>query len=189
MTGVLAYPRAATAAIIAGCVLLVARPPLLRAGPDPTTILVVVFVALLIAGATWPAPAEVSPEPGTVAPGLQLGALAIGIGAFALGRVLGGGHAPAPFAVRVVVLNSLAAVAEEAFFRRLVYGGLLPGGAAVAVGGSALLFALVHVTVYGVWVLPIDLAAGLVLSWQRLATGSWRVPALTHVVANVLVVI
>jgi hypothetical protein len=38
-------------------------------------------------------------------------------------------------------------------------------------------------------VLPIDLAAGLVLSWQRWASGSWRVPAVTHVLANVLVVI
>jgi hypothetical protein len=46
----------------------------------------------------------------------------------------------------------------------------------------------VHVTVYGAWVLPIDVAAGAILSWQRWATGSWAVPAITHVVANVLVV-
>lgn len=51
-----------------------------------------------------------------------------------------------------------------------------------------MLFAVVHVTVYGAWVLPLDLAAGLVLSWQRWATGSWGVPAVTHVVANLLVV-
>jgi membrane protease YdiL (CAAX protease family) len=114
--------------------------------------------------------------------------VALGIGAFAAGRLLGG-HSPSPATVRLVALNSLAAVAEEAFFRRLAYRALLPGGAAVAVAGSASLFALVHVTVYGFWVLPIDLAAGLVLSWQRWATGSWAAPALTHVLANVLVVI
>jgi membrane protease YdiL (CAAX protease family) len=83
----------------------------------------------------------------------------------------------------------LAAVAEEAFFRRFVYDALLPGGATLAVVGSALLFALAHVTVYGWWVLPIDLAAGFVLSWQRWATGSWKVPAVTHVLANLLVVL
>ena len=64
-----------------------------------------------------------------------------------------------------------------------------PSGPVLAIAGSALLFALVHITVYGAWVLPIDLAAGVVLGWQRWATGSWRAPAITHVIANVLVVI
>ena len=114
---------------------------------------------------------------------------AVGVAAFVLGRLVGGGHAPQPLALRVVALGSLAAVAEEVFFRHFVYDTLLPGGAALAVVGSAVLFALVHVTVYGWWVLPIDLAAGLVLSWQRWTTGSWKVPAVTHVLANLLVVL
>jgi len=115
--------------------------------------------------------------------------LGVGLAAFLLGRFVGGGHAPQPLALRVVALGTLAAVAEEAFFRHFVYDALLPNGAAVAVVGSALLFALVHVTVYGWWVLPIDIGAGLVLSWQRWATGSWTVPAVTHVLANLLVVL
>ncbi len=41
-------------------------------------------------------------------------------------------------------------------------------------------------TVWGWWVLPLDLAAGLILSWQRAATGRWAVPAATHVLANTL---
>jgi membrane protease YdiL (CAAX protease family) len=115
--------------------------------------------------------------------------LGIGVAAFLLGRLIGGGDAPQPLALRVVALSSLAAIAEEVFFRHFVYDALLPGGAALAVLGSAGLFAVVHVTVYGWWVLPIDLAAGLVLSWQRWATGSWKVPAVTHVLANLLVVL
>jgi len=51
------------------------------------------------------------------------------------------------------------------------------------------LFAIVHVSVYGFAALPIDLAAGLLLSWQRDATGTWTVPAITHVIANALAVI
>jgi membrane protease YdiL (CAAX protease family) len=116
--------------------------------------------------------------------------LALGIGAFAVGRLLSAGT-PAPLEATafVIGLNTLAALAEEAFFRRLVYGALLAGGPAVAVVGSAVLFAAVHVTVYGAWVLPLDLAAGLLFGWQRHATGSWIVPAATHSVANLLVVL
>jgi membrane protease YdiL (CAAX protease family) len=168
----------------AGCVALLARPPLLRASADPTVTLVVLFGALLVAGLTWPARRE------HAVPRATFGvSVAIGIGAFAIGRVLGGGTAPGPVTARLIALNTLAAVSEEAFFRRFLYAVLVPSGAAVAVAGSALLFALVHVTVYGAWVLPIDLAAGALLGWQRWSTGSWRVPALTHAVANLLVVL
>ncbi|HUQ62523.1 MAG TPA: CPBP family intramembrane glutamic endopeptidase [Acidimicrobiales bacterium] len=173
----------------AGCMLLVARPPLLGAVSDPVTVLMLLFVALFAVGVCWPA------EPGAKSVSREQIAwmLALGIATFAVGRVLGGGdapfHTPASAIARLILLNSVAAVAEEAFFRRFVYGTLVPGGAALAVVGSAALFALVHVTIYGWWVLPLDLAAGLVLSWQRWASGSWKVPAVTHVVANILVVI
>jgi membrane protease YdiL (CAAX protease family) len=183
---VLARPRAAVVAGAAGCALLGLRPVLLRDGAHPTATLAVLFVLLLVGGLVWPRHSSVAARVGVSAP---TAVLAVGVAAFVLGRVLGGGHAPQPFALRVVALGSLAAVAEEAFFRHFVYDALLPGGAALAVVGSALLFALVHVTVYGWWVLPIDIAAGLVLSWQRWATGSWKVPALTHVLANLLVVL
>jgi membrane protease YdiL (CAAX protease family) len=83
-------------------------------------------------------------------------------------------------------LNALAAVAEEAFFRRLAYGWFLRWGVTAAVAGSAALFAVAHVTVWGWGVLPLDLAAGLLLSWQRAASGRWSVPAATHVAANTL---
>ena len=179
-------PDSAVAVVTVGCAVLVARPLFL----DSTAEAVALFAALLAIGALWPASRvrfrarswhQIAPETWRV--------LVVGLAAFALGRVIGGGHPPVPFAARFIVLNTLAAVAEEAFFRRLLYGALERHGAALAVAGSTILFALVHVTVYGWWVLPLDLAAGLVLSWQRWATGGWTVPAVTHVVANVLVVI
>jgi len=90
--------------------------------------------------------------------------------------------APAAVAASVV-----AAVAEEAFFRRLVYGWLASSwGAAVAICGSAVAFAAIHVPVYGFAVLPIDTAAGLLLGWQRWVTGGWSASGLTHVVANLI---
>jgi membrane protease YdiL (CAAX protease family) len=168
----------------AGCALLLVRPQLLRASSNPTATIVILFAALLAVGLAWP----VAREP---AVSVRTTVLVVGLGivAFALGRLIGGGTAPTSPTTKIIALNTLAAVAEEAFFRRLVYGALASSGAALAVTGSALLFALVHLTVYGAWVLPIDLAAGLVLGWQRWATGSWRAPALTHATANLLVVI
>lgn len=116
-------------------------------------------------------------------------ALGVGLGAFGVGRLLAVGAVPvAPFVLRSVALNSLAAVSEEAFFRRFAYGLAAVRGPAPAVVTSAAVFAAVHVTVWGWGVLPLDLAAGLVLGWQRWASGGWTVPAATHVAANVLAV-
>jgi membrane protease YdiL (CAAX protease family) len=180
-----AAPRAAVLVAAAGCGGLTARPLLLDiAGAGPAPVLGTLFVMLLAVSVLWPS----SPvaHPGARA----LPVLALGIAAFAAGRLLAAGSPPPMTATAFVIgLNTLAAVAEEAFFRRLVYGALLAGGPALAVIGSAVLFAAVHVTVYGLWVLPLDLAAGLLLGWQRHVTGSWVVPAATHSVANLLVVL
>jgi membrane protease YdiL (CAAX protease family) len=180
---------AAAGVAAAGCALLVVRPLLLRVTSDPTSLLVLLFVVLLAAGVGWPmaAPAEESMT-NTAGPMVAAAVLVAGVAAFAAGRLVGW---PGIAAVsgRFVVLNGLAAVAEEAFFRRFVFGVLQRHGVALSIAGSSLLFAIVHVTVYGMWALPIDLAAGLLLGWQRWATGSWRVPAVTHVVANVLMVV
>jgi membrane protease YdiL (CAAX protease family) len=190
-----AAPRVAVVAAAAGCAALTARPLLLGVGgAGPAPVLTVLFLTLLAVSLLWPPAAPPvpgrAPRPSTVPPGGRAAVLAVGVGAFLVGRVLVAGSPAAPPATAFLVgLNTLAAVAEEAFFRRLVYGALLAGGPAFAVGGSAVLFAAVHVTVYGLEVLPLDLAAGLVLGWQRHATGSWAVPAITHGLANLLVVV
>ena len=170
-----------------GSALLALRPELLRATGSPGPTLVVVFGALLVVGAAGPVAGTVQAD-GTPA-GRRLGVLLLGVGAFALARLVGGGEPPVPGLGAAIALSTLAAVAEEAFFRRFVYGTLASGGVAVAVVGSAVLFAVVHLSIYGPWSLPVDVAAGLLLSWQRLASGSWHVPAVTHALANVLVVI
>jgi membrane protease YdiL (CAAX protease family) len=184
-----AAPRAAVLVVAAGCAALTARPLLLDvAGGRPAVVISVLFVTLLVVSLLWPAPA------GSAAPATSFRAvlpvLAVGIGAFVVGRaLLAGTPPPVPATAFLIGLNTLAAVAEEAFFRRLVYGALVAAGPVAAVVGSAVLFAAVHVTVYGVWVLPLDLAAGLLFGWQRQATGSWTVPAVTHAAANLLVVL
>ncbi|MCA1843875.1 MAG: CPBP family intramembrane metalloprotease, partial [Actinobacteria bacterium] len=157
------------------------------AGGNPAPVLTVLFLSLLAVSVVWAARAGTAPA---VAGRAVLPVLALGIGAFVAGRILvAGSTAPASATALAIGLNTLAAVAEEAFFRRLVYGALRAAGPGAAVVGSAVLFAAVHVTVYGAWALPLDLAAGLLFGWQRHATGSWAVPAVTHAVANLLVVL
>jgi len=149
-----------------------------------TRSLIALFVVLLAVGAGWPMARESRP-PGRIAALILLA----GVAAFTVGRLVGGGRPPVPARPAYLAAVTLAAIAEEAFFRRFVYAVLRPGGVAWAVAGSTVLFAVAHVTVYGWWVFPLDLAAGLILGWQRWATGSWAVPAATHVAANLLVVL
>ncbi len=114
-------------------------------------------------------------------------AVLVGVIAFGAGRWLVGGHAPTTATTFLILTNTLAAVAEEAWFRRLCFGLLAPAGTGFAIVGSTILFAAVHVSIYGYWVVPLDLAAGGLLAWQRSVTGSWAAPAITHVVANLLI--
>ena len=178
----------ASAALVAlGCGALAARPALIAATAHPFEMLVLLFVLLLVVGVAVPLPLVPSrPRVGVPAGPVTL---LIGIVAFGLGRVLVSGHAPVHVTVAVVLANLLAAVAEEVWFRRLCYGLLAPAGPAVAIGGSAVLFALVHVSIYGFWILPLDLAAGVLFGWQRAVSGSCTTPAITHMVANLFVLL
>jgi membrane protease YdiL (CAAX protease family) len=177
VTESIARPTAAIAAMAGVVAVFVAR-PLLPVGTAP---LLATFGLLLLVGAGWPVARD------RRLPGRQvLVPLAAGVLAFALVRSMGGA-VRMPVGTRYAAAIVLAPVAEELFFRRFVYGVLRPGGVALAIGGSTLLFAVAHITVYGWWVLPLDLAAGLILGWQRWASGTWAVPAATHIVANLLI--
>jgi len=127
----------------------------------------------------------------TPSQGAPLGwAVTLGIGVVAVltaGVVAG----PVPDRRVGVLAGGIAVVAgvvEEALFRRVLYDRLLRFGVVVAVGGTAVVFALVHLPAYGVAAMPVDLGAALLLSWQRYASGRWTVPAVTHAIANLLAV-
>ena len=149
--------------------------------PSPEAVFVTAGVGAV--GGLTPAPAAVGDGDGARLPWLW--AVVLGAAPFA---VFAAWFRPLP--VRggwiVVATASVAAAAEELFFRRLVYGWLARWGAAVAVTGAAIGFAAVHVPAYGPGVLPVDLAAGLVFGWQRWSSGTWTAPAATHVLVNLL---
>jgi len=129
-------PRAAVVVVAAGCGVLTARPLLLEvAGIGPAPVLAVLFLCLLAVSVLWPARSGAA---AAIAGRAVLPVLALGIAAFVAGRILAAGSPAAASPMSLVVgLNTLAAVAEEAFFRRLVYGALLAAGPAAAVVGSA----------------------------------------------------
>lgn len=168
--------------VLLGAGLLVLRTSALAATPavaPKVALLVVVYGAIAIASAALAPPAETpNLRPDLV---LALGLLA----AFAAASAAGP-SAPVSGALVVVPLSLLAALAEELLFRGVAYGELRRWGPVAAIAGSALLFALIHLPAYGSAAMPVDLGAGLLLSWQRWASGSWKVPAATHAAANLL---
>jgi membrane protease YdiL (CAAX protease family) len=139
--------------------------------------------------------------------------LAAGLLAVVAAARMAGPAPPLASGRAALILGLLAAVAEEALFRGALYtwiersaavaavaagaagrrrsggslGSALP--AVLAVVLSAVAFALMHLPSYGPAALPVDLGAGLLLGWQRWASGHWTVPAATHAVANLLAVI
>jgi membrane protease YdiL (CAAX protease family) len=120
--------------------------------------------------------------------GPSAGVLGTGLAAVVIARVVVAPAPPIRTTIATTALSVLAAVAEEALFRGAAFRLLERRGAALAVAGSTLVFALIHVPAYGWPAFPVDLGAGLLFSWQRLATGRWSVPAATHAAANLLAV-
>lgn len=173
--------RGTTAVVVAGVMLLLFR-PIALGRPDALFVLGATYV--LVGGLSLAIPVP-RPEPALLHPLLVL---AVGVGAFVLSASVTGPRIPLPFAPHVLALNTLAAVSEEAFFRRFLFGRLARYGPATAILVTALLFAAIHVPIYGMAVLWVDLGAGLLLSWQRWASGRWTTPAATHVLANLLAV-
>ncbi len=173
---------AAPAVVLAGAAILLARPFVDAAPGGRTALFATAYLVIGVAAVSLPGRTAIAPVL-PWAPALALGVLAVAV----VGTL--GPPVPVPWGPAALPLAGLAGVAEEALFRRAAYGWLERFGAPVAVVGSAALFAAVHIPAYGLTVLPVDLGAGLLLSWQRWASGSWTAPAATHVVANALAVL
>ena len=173
---------AATAALIlVAAATLALRPAVLAGHPlspsDRTWLLAVLYLAIGVASLLPP----MSRDHASFSPAA--------VGAIGIAWWTAGPTAPLLIGPAGVLLSLGAAVAEEALFRRFAYGHLRRFGVPAAIGGSALLFALVHIPSYGLAAFPVDLGAGLLFGWQRWAAGTWTVPAATHAAANLLAVI
>ena len=170
--------------VTGGIAFLLARPAL-----GGTAMAVPLLAAgYLVLGAAALAVGTTGGERGARAPLGWMVVLGIGLAGVVGAVAVGGPVADRRVGVVAGGLALVAAVAEEALFRRVLYDRLLRFGVVGAVAGSAVVFALVHLPAYGVAAMPVDLGAALLLSWQRYASGRWTVPAVTHAVANLLAV-
>jgi uncharacterized protein len=184
-TGAVAPRTGAVAAgsgvvVAGGLVFLLARPTLISS-PFGLALLAGGYLLLLVGAVV----VRTRREDGPLGWGVPL---ALGLVAVAGAGVVAGPVAERRVGAVAAGLALLAAVAEEALFRRVLYDRLLRFGVVAAVLGSAVVFALIHLPSYGLAAMPVDLGAALLLSWQRYASGRWTVPAVTHAVANLLAV-
>jgi hypothetical protein len=77
------------------------------------------------------------------------------------------------------------AVAEEMVLRGVLFDAVRGwGGDGWALAATTGLFGLIHVPLYGVGALPIDLAVGLLLGGLRIVSGGVLAPAIAHVIAD-----
>ncbi len=80
---------------------------------------------------------------------------------------------------------ALVAVAEEIALRGALFGAVRSWrGDGVALLATTLVFALIHVPLYGIGSLPLDLAVGLLLGGLRIVSGGVLAPAVAHVIAD-----
>ena len=166
--------------VVLGCALLLMRLRVLTV-PGGARLLLTTAILASVAVASLLVPVPADRARLARWPVLGIGLAGVGTAALAAGRPVA-----FPATAWTIPLSLLAAVAEEALLRRMLYARLAPAGIAVAIAVTAGLFALLHVPLYGWAAFPVDLGAGLLLSWQRWASGTWTVPAATHAAANLL---
>ena len=79
----------------------------------------------------------------------------------------------------------LVAVAEEVMLRGVLWDAVADiAGIEVTLGLTTVVFALIHVPLYGWHALPLDLAVGLWLGGLRLWSGHLAAPAIAHALAD-----
>ncbi len=171
------------AALAAGAAVLLARPAAFGLPWSGALVATATLGVLTLSLSAVRTPAD------TAGPLRVLAVLGVGATGLLIAPVVSGPglSVPAPV-VAALALSVLAAIAEEALFRGVLWDVLAHRGVLLAGGISAVAFAVLHVPAYGLVALPVDLGAGILLSWQRWASGRWEVPAGTHAMANVLAV-
>jgi membrane protease YdiL (CAAX protease family) len=125
------------------------------------------------------------PRPGAIAAGVAAGALLVACSILARWPIppLVAGHAAA-FAPWVVV-TTLVAIAEELVLRGVLWAWIAgAGGDFAALLATSLLFALIHVPIYGPAVFGLDLGVGLLFGGLRLWFGGPAASAAAHVFAD-----
>ncbi len=141
-------------------------------------------VALL--GLAWLGSTAVSrPPAGAIAAGLAAGGVLVALSLLA--RWPHPPLVPGPAAAFVpwVAATTLVATGEELVLRGTLWRwAAAAGGDAAALIATSILFALIHIPIYGTAVVPLDFGVGLLFGGLRLWFGGPAAPAAAHVLAD-----
>ena len=120
-----------------------------------------------------------------VAAGLALVGVALAGAALGGSTPISGLARPAAPLIPWASVTIIVAVGEEVVLRGLLFDRLRrAGGTPLALVATTVLFAAMHVPLYGWHVVPLDLAVGLALGGLRVATRGMVAPAIAHAVAD-----
>lgn len=163
---------------------------LVRAATNGTTVQSALIAGALFGGALLAAATLASqplylrrPSARSIAIGLGGGAAIVAV-AFAMHSLAALPVQPQPFVLWAAV-TCLVATGEEVMLRGAIFDrARAAAGLGAAVLLTSALFALMHVPLYGWSVVPVDLAAGLVLCGLRLLSGGIAAPAIAHAIAD-----
>jgi membrane protease YdiL (CAAX protease family) len=143
----------------------------------------VLFAALLATAAVWSG----------ARPSLSWRGAALGAGGGAALAALALVGVPAVVGPRAAAstllwwapLVTMVAATEELVLRGVLFEALgTRFGDVIAVAATAVLFAVIHLPLYGLAALPIDLCAGVFLGCLRVASGGVTAPLVAHVLAD-----
>lgn len=150
---------------------------------QPAALAFAVAMALLAVASGWRPPTARASHIATGVLGataLVVGPVAVRAGTFSAGSFLPMSFFP-PWALLIVLVAS----AEEVVLRGALFDACSTiAGPAGAVVATSLLFAIMHVPLYGLTALPLDLGVGLWLGGLRLITGNVTAPLTAHVLAD-----
>jgi membrane protease YdiL (CAAX protease family) len=156
-------------------------------GPDtaasmPAGVVFAVALLALTVGAGWR-----FGRPSLAAAGIGVAGGAVLVAAWLTARS-GGAVDLAPVNSAIAVWTpvvALIAVAEEVVLRGVLFNAIRAwGGDWWALAATTVLFAAIHVPLYGFGALPLDLAVGLLLGGLRIVSGGVLAPAIAHVLAD-----
>jgi membrane protease YdiL (CAAX protease family) len=144
-----------------------------------------VFSAVLVSAVAWAGPKLVRISLSGVALGTAAAAMLVGLSLVGLPAVTFGPRAATSTLLWWAPLVAAVAAAEELVLRGVLFDALRSrSGDAIAVAITAMLFAVIHVPLYGVAAVPIDICVGVFLGSLRVASGGVTAPLVAHVLAD-----
>lgn len=145
----------------------------------------VAFSVVLATATVWAGGRFTRPEWSGVLLGVGAAGTLVALSLVALPTVHVGPRAAAATLLWWVPLVTVVAAAEELVLRGVLFDALRArGGDVLAVMVTALLFTAIHLPLYGVAALGIDLCVGVFLGCLRVAAGGVTAPLIAHVLAD-----